>query len=95
MAKGDRIIAGELRRLGSKPEDWAARRQSDPEKVAIAMRRRRETTLTIKPIASRLSLGTPKSASTRPREWQIAHPDPPHPVRHRRGNLAATSNVLV
>ena len=46
----------------------------------IAMRLRRETTLTIKHIASRLSLGTPKSASTRLREWQIAHPDPTHPV---------------
>jgi hypothetical protein len=80
VAKGERIIAGELRRLGWKQEDLAARRQSDPEKVAIAMRLRRETTLTIKHIASRLSLGTPKSASTRLREWQIAHPDPTHPV---------------
>jgi hypothetical protein len=42
--------------------------------------RRRTSTLTIKPIASRLSLGTPKSASTRLREWQIAHPDPTPPV---------------
>ena len=41
LAKGKRMIAGELRRLGWKPEDLAARRQSDPEKVAIAMRRRR------------------------------------------------------
>ena len=64
MAKGDRNIAGELRRLGWKPEDLAARRQNDPKKVAIAMRRR-ETTLTIKHVASRLSLGTPKRASTR------------------------------
>ena len=80
VAKGDRIIAGELRRLGWKQEDLAARRKSDPEKVAIALRLRRETTLTIKHIASRLSLGTPKSASTRLREWQIAHPDPTHPV---------------
>jgi len=62
---------------GLKPEDFAARRQSDPEIVAIAMRLRRETV--IKPIASRLNLGTPKSASTRLREWQIAHADPTHP----------------
>jgi hypothetical protein len=58
----------------------AARRKSDPETVAIAMWLWRETTLTIKHIASRLILGTPKSASARPREWQIAHPDPTHPV---------------
>ena len=30
-AKGERTIAGELQRLGWKPEDWAARRQRDPE----------------------------------------------------------------
>jgi len=66
--KGERIIAGDLQRLGWKTEDLAARCQSDPEKVAIAMRRRK-TTLTIKHVASRLSLGTPKSASTRLREW--------------------------
>ena len=53
-----------------------ARRQGDPEKVAIAPQRRREATLTIQPIASRLIMGTPKSASTRLREWQIAQPDP-------------------
>jgi len=28
--KGERIIAGALRRLGGKPEDLAARRQRDP-----------------------------------------------------------------
>ena len=91
VAKGERIIAEELQRLGWKPEDLAARRKSDPEKVAMAMRLRRETTLTIKHIASRLSLGTPKSASTRLREWQIAHPVPPHQVRHQRSKSAATS----
>ena len=91
VAKGERIIAEELQRLGWKPEDLAARRKSDPEKVAMAMRLRRETTLTIKHIASRLSLGTPKSASTRLREWQIAHPAPPHQVRHQRSKSAATS----
>jgi hypothetical protein len=68
------------KRLGWKQEDLAARRKSDPEKVAIAMRLRQETTLTIKHIASRLILGTPKSASTRLREWQIAHPSPVHRV---------------
>ena len=63
VAKGERVIARELGCLGWKREDLAARRQSDPEKVAIAMRLRRETTLTIEHLASRLSLGMPKSAS--------------------------------
>ena len=49
------------------------------EKAVIAMRLRQETTLTIKRIVSRLSLGTRKSASTRPREWHIDHPDATHP----------------
>jgi hypothetical protein len=44
LAEGERIIAGELRRLGWKPEDLAARRQRDPEKVAIVMRRRETAT---------------------------------------------------
>jgi hypothetical protein len=45
VAKGERIIAGELKRQDWKPEDLATRRKSDPEEVAIAMRLRRETTL--------------------------------------------------
>jgi hypothetical protein len=57
VAKWERIFSGEIQRLRRKQEALAARRKSDPEKVAIALRRRRETTLTIKHIASRLSLG--------------------------------------
>ncbi|MEI7730245.1 MAG: hypothetical protein WCO56_11775 [Verrucomicrobiota bacterium] len=41
------------------------RTKSDPEKVAVAARLRRETTLTIKAIAARLHLGSLKSATTR------------------------------
>ena len=42
--------------------------QAKLEKAAIAMRPRRETTQTIKPIASRLGLRPSKSASPRPQE---------------------------
>ena len=64
-AKAERIIAGELKRLGWRESDLARRHKSDPEKVALAARLRRETTLTIKAIAGRLHLGTWKSATTR------------------------------
>ena len=76
---------GELRRLGWTPENLAARRKSDPGKVAIAMRLRRETTLTIKHLAARLIMRTSNSARALLREWQIAHPDPTHPVHSSAG----------
>jgi putative transposase len=63
QTKGERIIAEELRRLGWRGADLAARRKRDPDKVAIAVRLRRETTLSVKEIAARLHLGTPGSAS--------------------------------
>jgi len=42
-----------------------ARNSSAPEKLALAARLRRETTLTIEAIAQRLHLGSWKSATTR------------------------------
>jgi hypothetical protein len=42
-----------------------SRRRHDPGKVRIAVRLRRETTLSVKQIAQRLHFGTPKSASFR------------------------------
>jgi hypothetical protein len=41
------------------------RRKHDPAKLEIAARLYRETTLSVKQIAPRLHLGTPKSASVR------------------------------
>lgn len=41
------------------------RRKGDPEKLEIAARLRRETTLTIKAIAARVWLGTSKAANSR------------------------------
>jgi hypothetical protein len=45
--------------------DLLSRRKSDPVKLALAVRLRRETTLSIKAIARRLHLGTSKSANIR------------------------------
>lgn len=64
-AKGEQIIAEELKRLGWAEEDLKSRHKSDPDKVALAARLRRETTLTLKAIAARLHMGTWKSAATR------------------------------
>jgi hypothetical protein len=42
----------------------AKRHKSDPGKLALAARMRRETTLTVKGIAQRLKMGTWKSSRT-------------------------------
>ena len=55
--------------------------EANPKQAAITIRRRQETTLTIKPIVSRLGFGPSKSASPRRRERQN-HPlgrNPPNP----------------
>ena len=68
-AKAKRIVAQELRRLGWKETELANRRKSDPAKLAIAARLRKETTLSIKSIAARVHLGTSKSANARLHTW--------------------------
>lgn len=60
--KARRIIAQELARLGWTENDLPLRPKNDPDKLSIAIRIRKETTLTIKWIAVRLHLGTAKSA---------------------------------
>jgi hypothetical protein len=47
-----------LCRLGRKEPELATRRKNDPVKPAIAARLRKETTLSIKSIATRGQLGT-------------------------------------
>jgi REP element-mobilizing transposase RayT len=64
-AKAERIIAEELPRLGWTRADLEQRSRSAPEKLELAARLRRETTLTMKAIAQRLHLGSWKSATTR------------------------------
>jgi REP element-mobilizing transposase RayT len=68
-AKAERIVAEELSRQGWNESDLATRRKNDPGKLRIAARLRRETTLTIKAIASRVHLGSSRSAYVRLYEW--------------------------
>jgi len=57
VAKAARIIREELEALRWSPEHLPARRKGDPQKVRIAMRLRRETTMTLAWIADRLCMG--------------------------------------
>ena len=77
VAKGERIVVEELGRLGWSEGELLARRKGDPEKMAIAKRLRKETTLPIKSIAARLHLGTSKSANARLHQWMNALDTPP------------------
>ncbi|MGO8674749.1 MAG: transposase [Limisphaerales bacterium] len=65
QARADRFIAEELRRLGWSMEDLVRRPKNDPGKLAIAVRLRRETSLTIKAITARLDMGTYNTANAR------------------------------
>jgi hypothetical protein len=65
QAKAERIITEELGRLGWRETDLAAQHKHDPDKIQLAQRLRKETTLSVRQIAERLHLGTPKSASFR------------------------------
>jgi hypothetical protein len=60
----DRILSEKLSRRGWEESDLATRRRSDPGKVAIAARLRKETTLPIKWIAARVQIGTTKGAKS-------------------------------
>lgn len=65
QAKADRLVAEELRRLGWSAADLVRRPKNDPGKLAIAVRLRRETTLSIKAITARVHLGTYNTANAR------------------------------
>ncbi|MDA1277577.1 MAG: hypothetical protein O2960_26545 [Verrucomicrobia bacterium] len=71
-AKPERIICEEPRRLGWSAADLSLRRKYDPAKLALANRLRRETILSVKAIAERLHLGSPKSARARLRRSKAA-----------------------
>jgi putative transposase len=58
QAMAERLVAKELQRRGWKSADLERRRKGDPDKVAIAERLRRETTMTLGWIADRLHMGT-------------------------------------
>lgn len=55
--KARRIVALELRRLGWRPSELKQRRKADPGKVQMALRLRRETTMTLKWVAEELHMG--------------------------------------
>jgi hypothetical protein len=67
--KGTRVIAEELAHLGWQESDLASRRKAHPDKLAIALRLRNETTLSIKWIAARVRIGSSKSAKSVPHHW--------------------------
>jgi hypothetical protein len=59
LAKAQRIAQEELDMLGWSPLDLQGHRKGDPQKVRIAARLRRETTMTLEWIADRLCMGAP------------------------------------
>jgi REP element-mobilizing transposase RayT len=69
-AKGERIIQQELKRLRWSPGELSQRPKSDPAKLAIAARLRRETTLTLPWLAARLHAGTWKSLNAKLHRWK-------------------------
>lgn len=75
VAKAERLMAQELVRLNWTSEDLTGRAKSDPLKLALAARLRRETTLSIKQIAQRLNLGKPKGAKSNLHRWMNRQPD--------------------
>jgi hypothetical protein len=66
--RAERIIAEELKRQGWSEAQLRQRRKSDPVKLALAARLRRETILTVGWIARRLEMGTRQSVATRLQE---------------------------
>jgi REP element-mobilizing transposase RayT len=72
-SKAERIIGEELKRLGWREGELARRRKSDPGKLAMAARLRRETAVTLPWIAQRLQAGTWKSLTPKLRRWRKAH----------------------
>ena len=84
--KAERIIAAELKRLGWPEGDLSSRRKSDPDKLALGIQLRRQTTLSIKWIADRLHLGTSKGANTNLHHWGENHPETPSGSGPRAGH---------
>jgi REP element-mobilizing transposase RayT len=56
--KAERLVKEQLRRLGWRELDLTAHRKGAPEKLEIASRLRKETTMTLAWIAQRLQMGT-------------------------------------
>src|ERR1035438_9446667 len=67
--KGNRVIAEELAHLGWQESNLASRRQAHPDKLAIALRLRNETTLSIKWIVARVRIGSSKGGKSVLQRW--------------------------
>jgi REP-associated tyrosine transposase len=65
QAKAELLIEGELKRLKWGQRELEVRRKSDPAKLELAARLRRETTLSIRQIAQRLHMGSWKSLNSK------------------------------
>ncbi len=63
--RAERIVRGELRRWRWKESDLAKKPKSSPEKVAVARRLREETTMSLKWIAGKLSMGGWKNVANK------------------------------
>ena len=72
-AKAEGIVREELKRLGWSEGELSQRPKSDPAKLALAARLRRETTLTLPWIATRLHAGTWKSLNAKLHRWRKAN----------------------
>jgi REP element-mobilizing transposase RayT len=71
--RAEGIIARELKRLGWKEGELSKRAKSDPGKVELAGKLRRETTLTLGQIAQRLHMGTRNTLRTNLQERKGAN----------------------
>jgi putative transposase len=58
VEKARGLLQSELERLGWKESELSERRKGDPNKLAIALRLRQETTMTLEWIAEQLQIGT-------------------------------------
>jgi len=65
QAKGERIVAEELKRLGWTEKDLQEQPKGELSKLTMAVRLRRETTLTIREIAQRLHMGSWRSLNNK------------------------------
>jgi len=77
--KASRIISEEMSRLGWKETDLVSRLKNHPDKLVIATRVRKETTLSIRWIAARLQMGTYKSLKSMLQERMNADEKPAKP----------------
>jgi REP element-mobilizing transposase RayT len=76
QGRAERIVVEELRGLGWTEADLVSQPKGAAGKLALAARLRRETTMPLKWIASRVGLGTSKSANRNVHRWMKANPKP-------------------